>query len=420
LLLLAVLDADKSRAYAVGPLTYAGWIVRRFGYRWSFITGLCIFGIGTLLFWPSAKFSSFGGFCGSSFVVGSGLSTLEASAIPFVAICGPPKYSEIRLNLAQAFQSTAAVAALVLASYIILDDTPPKDAPLGGQTSSLDTIQWLYLGIATFIFLLAFGLYFAPIPEITDEDLQEQTHQTAEEHGDNTYEDQPLGKQYKLFFGVFASFCFTGSQVSVATFFINYAVEVNPALSDKDAAHRLAVAQAVFAAGRFAASVILIKVKARHLLLGSVTLVVAFLGTAIGAEGDAGIAMIILEFCAKSCVFPTMFTLTLRGLRRHTKRGASWLVASIASGIVFAPAMGAAADAMGTQKALVVPLVAMAAAASYSLYLNLFQSKELDEDWALDEPAGQSESSDDMEMVPKAQRTEEQELIQEGFEKFCK
>jgi len=182
----------------------------------------------------------------------------------------------------------------------------------------------------------------------------------------------------------------------------------------------LAIAQAVFAAGRFAASVILIKVKARHLLLGSVTLVVAFLGAAIGSKGDAGIAMIILEFCAKSCVFPTMFTLTLRGLGRHTKRGASWLVASIASGIVFAPAMGAAADAMGTQKALVVPLVAMTVAASYPIYLSLFKSKEFDEDWASDEPAGQSTAFNDLEMVPEHPRTEEEERIQEGFEKFCK
>ena len=110
-----------------------------------------------------------------------------------------------------------------------------------------------------------------------------------------------------------------------------------------------------------------------------------------------------------------MFTLTLRGLGKHTKRGASWLVASVASGIVFAPAMGAAADAMGTQKALVVPLVAMSVAASYPIYLNLFKSKELDEDWASDES-----ESHDLEMSPNQQRTEGQERIHDGFEKFCK
>lgn len=38
------------------------------------------------------------------FVVGAGLSTLETGADNFLAICGPPRYSEIRLNLAQGIQ----------------------------------------------------------------------------------------------------------------------------------------------------------------------------------------------------------------------------------------------------------------------------------------------------------------------------
>jgi len=55
--------------------------------------------------WPSGVKHSFGGFCGSMFVVGAGLATLETAADPFLSICGPPRYSEIRLNLAQAFQA---------------------------------------------------------------------------------------------------------------------------------------------------------------------------------------------------------------------------------------------------------------------------------------------------------------------------
>ena len=74
-------------AYFIGPLTYSGWIVRKFGYRWTFITGLCIYGVGALLFWPSGMKRSFGGFCGAMFVVGSGLSTLETSANPFIVSC---------------------------------------------------------------------------------------------------------------------------------------------------------------------------------------------------------------------------------------------------------------------------------------------------------------------------------------------
>lgn len=48
------LQAAYFGAYAIGPLTYSGWLVRKFGYRWTFIAGLCIYGVGALMFWPSA------------------------------------------------------------------------------------------------------------------------------------------------------------------------------------------------------------------------------------------------------------------------------------------------------------------------------------------------------------------------------
>ena len=68
------LQAAYFGAYFIGPLTWGGWVVRKFGFRWTFITGLVVYGIGALMFWPSAKFSSFGGFCASLFIVGGGLS----------------------------------------------------------------------------------------------------------------------------------------------------------------------------------------------------------------------------------------------------------------------------------------------------------------------------------------------------------
>ena len=201
-------------AYFLGPLTYSGWIVRRFGYRWTFITGLCIFGIGALMFWPSGVKRSFGGFVGSMFIVGSGLSTLETSANPFIATCGPPRYSEFRLNLSQSFQAIGTVVAPLLAARVFFN---------ASNGTSLETVQWTYLAVGCFVFLLAVVFYFAPIPEITDSDMAD-----GEEQGrnfDTGYQDKPLYKQYILFWGVAAQFCYVGSQVAIANFFINY-VEV--------------------------------------------------------------------------------------------------------------------------------------------------------------------------------------------------
>jgi len=42
------LQAAYFGAYFIGPPTYSGWLVRRFGYRWTFIAGLCIYGVGAL------------------------------------------------------------------------------------------------------------------------------------------------------------------------------------------------------------------------------------------------------------------------------------------------------------------------------------------------------------------------------------
>lgn len=73
-------------------------------------------GIGALMFWPSAKYGSFGGFCASLFIVGGGLSTLETSADPYLAICGPPRLSEFRLETAQGFQAIGSVIAPIVAA----------------------------------------------------------------------------------------------------------------------------------------------------------------------------------------------------------------------------------------------------------------------------------------------------------------
>ncbi|PSN70428.1 putative L-fucose-proton symporter [Corynespora cassiicola Philippines] len=353
-------------AYFIGPLTYSGWIVRKFGYRWTFIVGLSIYGVGALLFWPSGVKRSFGGFCGSMFVVGSGLSTLETSANPFIATCGPPKYSEFRLNLAQAFQAIGSVVAPVLASFVIFKDV--------GE-SSLQSVQWVYLGIACFVFLLAIVFVFAPIPEITDADMAAQSEQTSSATG---FQDKPLSKQYTLFWGTAAQFCYVGAQVAIAGYFIHYCVEVKPSLSSADGANLLAVAQALFAVGRFSAAILMRWVRPRLILLAYMTGIMIFISAAIGTKGDAAIAMLCMVLFFESCIFPTIFTLSLRGLGRHTKRGASFLVASVSGGAVFPPMLGAVVDAKNTRIAMSVPLAGFVVAYSFPIYLNLFKAKELD------------------------------------------
>jgi FHS family L-fucose permease-like MFS transporter len=372
-------------AYFIGPLTYSGWFVRKFGYRYTFMLGLSIYCVGALMFWPSAVKRSFGGFCGSMFIVGSGLSTLETSANPYIAVCGPPRWSEFRLELSQSFQAVGSVVAPVLASYVIFKN-------VGTDGKDLSSVQWVYLGIAAFVALLAVVFYFAPIPEVTDADMADQAEMTT---GATNYVDKPMRKQYTLFFGVAAQFCYVGAQVGIAGYFINYYVQARPDLTSKGEAgvtkaHQLgsnmyAVAQALFAIGRFSAAGLMYVTKPRYILLAYQSAIMVFIAAAIGADSGhgvkpnwAGLAMLMIVLFFESCIFPTIFTLSLRGLGRHTKRGASFIVASVSGGAVVPAILGNVADRTGTRVAMVVPLSFFVIAWAFPIYLNIFKGKELD------------------------------------------
>jgi FHS family L-fucose permease-like MFS transporter len=58
----------------------------------------------------------------------------------------------MRINLSQAFNGVGTVIAPVLGSYVFFKNT-------GDDTGSLKTVQWVYLAIAVFVFLLAIVFY---------------------------------------------------------------------------------------------------------------------------------------------------------------------------------------------------------------------------------------------------------------------
>jgi len=125
-----------------------------------FIWGLFLYGVGSLVAWPCLLYRSFGGFCAAIFIIGNGLGSLETAANPYLTVCGPPRYSEIRINIAQAFNGIGTMIAPVLGSYVFFKN-------VGEDQAALQNVQWTYLAIAIFVFLLAVVFAFSPIPEIT-------------------------------------------------------------------------------------------------------------------------------------------------------------------------------------------------------------------------------------------------------------
>lgn len=205
-------------AYFVAPLTFGRIIFRRYGFKATFITGLCIYGCGTLVFWPSAVLASFPAFLISNFLVGLGVSTLEVAGNPFIALCGPPEYAEVRLNISQAVQAIGTVFSPILARKVLFKDV--LDAP------SLIDIQWTYLGIALFDFVLAVVFFYFPIPEASDEDLEEMAGKRADVN------KKTIGGwtvvHLTLILGIITQFCYVGAQESISGAFQDFVRQVRP------------------------------------------------------------------------------------------------------------------------------------------------------------------------------------------------
>lgn len=271
-------------------------------------------------------------------------------------MCGPPRYAEIRINISQAFNGIGTVVAPVLGSYVFFtfDD----------QTA-LRNVQWVYLAIAIFVFVLAFVFFLSVIPEITDADM---AFQATETHANA--DDKPFWKQYRLFHAAFAQFCYTGAQIAIASYFINYVRDTQPSADDALASQLLAGAQGGFAAGRFFGSFLMRFVRPRMVFLVFLTMCIVFVAPSITQRGWTGMSMLYVTLFFESICFPTIVALGMRGLGRHTKRGSGWIVAGVMGGAAVPPLTGVAADKHNTALAMVVPLCFFVAALSYAICVN--------------------------------------------------
>ena len=268
----------------------------------------------------------------------------------------------MRLNFAQAVQAIGTVVGPLLASHVFFKNV---------NDNSLSSVQWVYLGIAIFVFTLAGVFYFSTIPEITDADMERQKELTGGVFAE--MENKPLSKQYHLWFAAFSQFCYVGSQVAVAGYFVNYVTETRRHTTAAAGANFLATAQGCFAIGRFMGTFFMKFVKPRLVFFVFFTGVIIFQAIATGARGNAGLASLSLVLFFESICFPTIFTLGIRGLGKDTKFGSTVIVGAIIGGAVIPPMLGAAADRFNdTGPAMFVPLIFFVLAYGFPIAVNFY------------------------------------------------
>lgn len=347
-------------AYFFAPLTFGRYVFKKWGFKAMFIVGLCIYGVGTLVFWPSAVLASYPAFLVSNFIIGLGIATLETAGNPFISLCGPPEYAEVRLNISQGVQAIGTILSPILAKKVLFKSV--LDAP------SLVDIQWTYLGIALFDVVLALIFYYLPLPEASDEELEEMAERRS-----TTFRRKSLGQPVifvTLAFGIFAQFCYVGGQEAVASSYQVYVEAVRPD-SNIGPFYYQAVGHAVFAAGRFLTALAGLFVRPRRILLFLFVGLITTSALAMSTQGYTAITMLILTQTFESGIFSLVFAIALRGLGQHTKTGAVLLTAATSGGAIIPGVMSPVTEKSGVRYAFCVVVAVFAFGALMPIYLTI-------------------------------------------------
>lgn len=344
--------------YFIAPLTVGRIVFRKWGFKACYTVGLIVYACGTLVFWPSAVLTSFPAFLISNFIVGMGLSTLELSANPFIALCGPPEYAEARLSMSQGIQAIGTIVSPLLAKKVLFR----------ASADSLIDVQWAYLGISFFTIMLAVAFFYVPLPEATDDELERATARMPIPHDATVGSSKVRVVWVSLALGVFSMFCYVGGQEETSTSFAEYLARVAPSL---DIASFQAIEHTGFATSRLMAAFCCIWIKPRFLLIFLYAGVIAFAAAAMsGGTGGKWVAIVVMGKFFEGPLFPIIYAQSLRGLGRHTKDAAVLLTAAIGGGGVWPPIMFAVVQSRNLPYAYCVVVAAYVAGAVFPIWLN--------------------------------------------------
>ncbi|KAK5634600.1 hypothetical protein RRF57_010313 [Xylaria bambusicola] len=369
--------------YSLGPLLVGEWILRHDehrrrekirrnstfddtagGFKATFMLGLCIYGVGTIIFWPSAVLTSFPGYLISNFVVGFGLAVLETAANPFIALCGPMDYAEMRLCLAQGVQGVTTVLSQLLAQKVFFVQLSVTES-IGAST--LIDVQWTFLAITLLCVGLALFFYYMPLPEVTDAEMENSTRYLPIDPKKRSFFDYQL-RTWTLVLAVMAQWTYVGGQETMSLFLHDI---LQPSATSTTASGLTTIAKAVtsgntvrlsisindfaliartaFALSRFFVAYLAYlspthpSVPQPRTILNICTglsIITSIVVSAIRPTNQNLLSIpIILFYFFEGPIWPLIYTLGLRGQGSRTKRAAAFLTMG-ASGPAFWPFVG--------------------------------------------------------------------------------
>ncbi|MCM2438980.1 L-fucose:H+ symporter permease [Agrobacterium vitis] len=330
----------------------AGALVKRISYKWGIVTGLLVAAIGCALFIPAASLRVYGLFLGALFVLAAGVTILQVAANPYVTVLGAPETASSRLTLTQAFNSLGTTVAPIFGAFLILSSataavenaTPEQMDAL--RMAEAAAVKFPYLMLAAAFLVLAAIFAALKLPAVEAEEDAKSSDVSGSAWG------------YRhLVLGAVGIFLYVGAEVSIGSFLVNFMAEPSIAgLPEQTAAHYVSYFWGGAMIGRFIGSAVMRymddgKVLAFNAVAAGILLLVTVLTT-----GHVAMWCVLSIGFFNSIMFPTIFSLALKGLGRHTSQGSGILCLAIVGGALLPLVQGGLADTVGIHLAFLMPI----------------------------------------------------------------
>lgn len=322
-------------AYGLTSIPFSK-LIEKVGYQKGMVIGFALAALGCLLFYPAVLLHTYALFLAALFVLASGIVLLQVAANPCVAIIGPKETASSRLTMAQAFNSLGTFIAPFFGAYFILS----------GLTNSIYAE-----GIVLPYFLIA-GVLIAIAAVLS------RIHLSGME---NTKTDegswQEVSKERGLLLGIVGIFAYVGAEVAIGSFLVNYAMEISH-IGESQAAPLVAMYWGGAMVGRFIGIFTLKAFAPAKVLMTHALLSVGLIIMSMNSVGTLAIySMVLVGFC-NSIMFPTIFTLGIKGLKDgQEKKGSGLLATAILGGAIVPLLTGLLADRFGLHHAFILPVI---------------------------------------------------------------
>ncbi|WP_144553527.1 L-fucose:H+ symporter permease [Peribacillus simplex] len=336
----------------------ASMVIKKTNYKFAIITGLFFYIIGCSLFYPASHMATYTMFLFAIFSIAIGLGFLETAANTYSSMIGPSKYAILRLNISQTFYPIGAISGILLGKYLVFQKGKSLEAqmatmsPAEAQAFGLNMLEHTLEPYKYIIFVLVGVLVLFVLTKFPSCKPEVKSSNSSEKSPGMIQTLKYLGRNKRFRKGIAAQFLYVGMQVTVWSFTIRLALDLNPDINERTASNFMVYSFIAFFVGKFIANFLMTRFAPSKVLV-----CYSVIGTALLAyvsfvpNMTAVYAAVAVSMLFGPC-WPTIYAETLEVVKdkKYTETAGAILVMAIVGGAFVPAVQGFASDLFGSMQ----------------------------------------------------------------------